>query len=512
MPPRLPGRAGAARFFLGITTTQTTFLFGPGGAGRSGRRFARLMQYVSTRGQAPALRFADVLLAGLARDGGLYLPETWPQLSADRIRAFAGRPYAEVAVEVIRPFVGGEISDDALAEMCRAAYATFDTPDVAPLTRLADDRYVLELFHGPTLAFKDVAMQLLAQLMDHVLAKRGARITIVGATSGDTGAAAIEAFQGRDNVDVFILFPEGRVTPFQRRQMTTAPADNVHAIAIKGTFDDCQALVKAMFANASFRERVALAGVNSINFARVLGQIVYYFTAGVALGAPERPVSFTVPTGNFGDIFAGYAAKRMGLPLGKLVIATNVNDILARALKTGTYDVREVTATTSPSMDIQVSSNFERLLFEATGRDAAAVGAMMASLAEKRTFTIPAAALAAIRADFAAGSADEAEVARTIAATVAATGFLPDPHTAVGLAVAERFAEPGVPMVALATAHPAKFADAVKAATGAEPELPPGFAGILSKPERIVTLANAREAVEEHILTRARSARESVAP
>ena len=468
------------------------------------------MEYVSTRGLAPPLGFSDVLMAGLARDGGLYVPAAWPSFPPAFIASFAGRPYAEVAFEVIRPFLGGEIPDSALRAMCRDAYAGFDDPAVAPLVKLGPDSYVLELFHGPTLAFKDVAMQLLARLMDHVLARRGGRITIVGATSGDTGAAAIEAFRGRASIDVFILFPENRVSPFQQRQMTTVADANVHAIAVKGTFDDCQALLKGMFNNAAFRDTVALSGVNSINWARILGQIVYYFTAAVALGAPEKRVSFTVPTGNFGDIFAGYVAKRMGLPIETLVVATNVNDILARTLASGRYDVRGVTATSSPSMDIQVSSNFERLLFEAYGRDAAAVRALMDSLAATGSFTIAEAALANIRRDFSAGRADEAEVAETIRRTHAQTGFLADPHTAVGLAVASRFARPGVPMVTLATAHPAKFPAAVAAASGVEPQLPAGFGDILNKSERFVTLANDRRTVEDHIARLTRAAGERV--
>jgi threonine synthase len=468
------------------------------------------MQYVSTRGQAPALSFSDVLMAGLAPDGGLYVPATWPQLSPATIGGFAGRPYGDVAFEVIRPFIGDDIAETDLRKMIRAAYAGFDDPAVAPLREIAPHTYVLELFHGPTLAFKDVAMQLLAQLMDHVLAKRGNRITIVGATSGDTGAAAIEAFRGHANIDVFILFPEGRVSPFQQRQMTTSAAENVHPIAIKGTFDDCQAILKALFGKRDFREAVGLSGVNSINWARILGQIVYYFTAAAALGSPKQRVSFTVPTGNFGDIFAGYVAKRMGLPIETLVIATNVNDILARTIATGRYEVRGVNATTSPSMDIQVSSNFERLLFEAYGRDAEAVRSLMADLAKSGSFTIAPKALAAIRPDFAAGRADEAEVSETIARTFNASGFLPDPHTAVGLAVARRFALRGVPMVTLATAHPAKFADAVKAAVGVEPKLPAGFEDILGKDERFVTLANSGQAVEDHIRAASRATAEKV--
>jgi threonine synthase len=463
------------------------------------------MKYVSTRGRAPASGFSDVLLAGLAGDGGLFVPDVWPTLSPQGIAALAGQPYAEAAFQVIRPFVGGEIADDALRAMCASAYATFRHPAVVPLTQIGPGEWVLELFHGPTLAFKDVAMQLLAQLMDHVLAKRDKRVTIIGATSGDTGAAAIEAFRGRDNADVFILFPEGRVSPIQQRQMTTVAADNIHAIAVKGTFDDCQALVKGLFGNERLRARLGLAGINSINWARILGQIVYYFTAAVALGGPARPVSFTVPTGNFGDIFAGYAAKRMGLPVARLVIATNINDILDRALASGRYEVREVHATTSPSMDIQVSSNFERLLFETYGRDAAAVEGLMQRLVQSRTFDIAAEPLTRIRADFAAGRADEAEGAATMREINAATGMLPDPHTAVALAVSRRFADPAVPMVTLATAHPAKFPDAVAAATGIHAALPDSLGSILSAPERYVTLANDARSVEDYIAAHSRA-------
>ncbi len=466
------------------------------------------MKYVSTRGGAPASGFADVLLAGLADDGGLFVPDVWPQLGREEIAGLAGLPYAEAAFRVIRPFVGGEIDDEALSAMCAAAYATFRHPAVVPLTQIAPGEWVLELFHGPTLAFKDVAMQLLARLMDHVLASRGKRVTIIGATSGDTGAAAIEAFRGRDNADVFILFPKGRVSPIQQRQMTTVTADNIHAIAIEGTFDDCQALVKGMFANQRLRERLGLAGINSINWARILGQIVYYFTAAVALGGPARPVAFTVPTGNFGDIFAGYAAKRMGLPVDRLVIATNINDILERTLASGRYELREVHATTSPSMDIQVSSNFERLLFEAYGRDAAATEGLMQRLAQSRAFDIAPEPLEHIRKDFAAGRADEAEGAAALAAVHVATGALPDPHTAIALAVSRRFVDPAVPMVTLATAHAAKFPQAVAAATGVEPAVPEALAGILAKPEHYATLANDGRTVEDFIAAHSRAVTE----
>src|SRR3979490_2926671 len=347
-----------------------------------------LTRYMSTRGEAPTLGFCDVMLTGLARDGGLYVPETWPQLSAETIAGFFGRPYWEVAVDVIRPFAGGQISGADLGRMANEAYATFRHPAVVPLDQIGPNQFLLELFHGPTLAFKDVAMQLISRLMDHVLAQRAQRTTVVVATSGDTGGAAVDAFAGLDNVDLIVLFPHGRISDVQRRMMTTSGAANVHALAIEGTFDDCQAIVKGLFNHHGFRDRVRLSGVNSINWARIVAQVVYYFTAAVALGSPHRKVAFTVPTGNFGDVFAGYVAMRMGLPVERLVIATNVNDILARTVATGTYDLRDVVATSSPSMDIQVASNFERLLFEAYARDSAAVRALMASLAQSRRFSL----------------------------------------------------------------------------------------------------------------------------
>ena len=346
------------------------------------------VRYISTRGEAPPLGFVDVTLAGLARDGGLYVPQAWPRLDRETIASFAGKPYAEVALEVIRPFAGGEISEFDLARMAREAYGVFRHPVVTPLSQTAANTFVLELHHGPTLAFKDLAMQFLARLMDHALASRGQRTTIAVATSGDTGGAAVEAFRGRGQVDLVVLFPNGRISDVQRRMMTTAEDANVHAVAVDGTFDDCQAIVKGMFNHSAFRDRVALSGVNSINFARIVAQVVYYFTAAVALGAPHRRIAFTVPTGNFGDIFAGYVAAQMGLPVDRLTIATNVNDILVRTLATGTYEVRAVVPTASPSMDIQVSSNFERLLFEAHGRDAKPVRAAMASLAQSQRFSI----------------------------------------------------------------------------------------------------------------------------
>ena len=470
------------------------------------------MQHVSTRGEALPLGFAEVMLAGLARDGGLYVPEAWPRLEPQTIRAFAGRPYAEIAVEVIGRFTGDSIAEADLARMAREAYGTFRHPAVAPLVQLGVNNFALELFHGPTLAFKDLAMQLLARLMDHVLAARGERRTIVVATSGDTGGAAVEAFRDRAQVDVIVLFPNGRISDVQRRMITTAGGANVHALAIDGTFDDCQAIVKGLFNHAAFRDRVRLSGVNSINWARIVAQTVYYFTAAVALGAPQRKIAFTVPTGNFGDIYAGYVAERLGLPIDRLVIATNVNDILARTLATGTYELREVVPTTSPSMDIQVSSNFERLLFDAYDRNAGAVRASMASLAQSRRFTLSAPALAHVRSLFTADRADEDEVAATIRTVRRETGNLIDPHSAVGVAVAEKeLRDPAVPMVVLATAHPAKFPDAVEAACGVRPRLPEWLSDLDKRPERVTVLPVDQSAVERLVLKTSRAAQEGAA-
>jgi threonine synthase len=470
------------------------------------------LRYISTRGEAPPLGFIDVTLAGLARDGGLYVPESWPLFPPDKIAALAGRPYAEVACEVIRPFAGGTVPDADLARMATEAYGSFRHPAVAPLTQLNPSTFVLELFHGPTLAFKDLAMQLLGRLMDHALAERRERSTIVVATSGDTGGAAVEAFRGRDNIDLIALYPHGRISEVQRRMMTTPTERNVHAVAIEGTFDDCQALVKAMFNHHAFRDRVRLSGVNSINWARIVAQVVYYFTAAVALGSPHRKVAFTVPTGNFGDIFAGYVASRMGLPIERLVIATNVNDILARTLNTGTYEVREVTATASPSMDIQVSSNFERLLFDAYGRDPAPVRALMGSLSQSGRFSIAPPALGEIRSRFSAGRADEDETAATIRAARREADYLIDPHTAVALAVAEKEHQEGAaPMIVLSTAHPAKFPDAVKAACGVNPGLPDWLGDLNARPERVTVLPADQGAVERFILAASGAAREGAA-
>ncbi len=470
------------------------------------------MRYISTRSEAPALGFVEATLAGLARDGGLYVPAAWPRLDADTIAGFAGRPYAEVAVEVIRPFVGDAIPDCDLARMTREAYGRFRHPAVAPLVQFGASDFVLELFHGPTLAFKDLAMQILGRLMDEVLATRGERTTIVVATSGDTGGAAIEAFRGRVRADLFVLFPHRRISDVQRRMMTTAADDNVHALAIEGTFDDCQAIVKGMFNHHAFRDRARLSGVNSINWARIVAQVVYYFTAAVALGSPHRKVAFTVPTGNFGDVYAGYVALCMGLPVDRLVVATNVNDILTRTIATGIYELRDVVPTSSPSMDIQVASNFERLLFDIHGRDGRAVRALMASLAQSRRFALPAQALSALRAVFSADRADENETAAAIRTMLRETGHLIDPHTAVGVAVAEKETrDPSIPMVVLGTAHPAKFPDAVEAACGVRPPLPEWLADLDRRPERVTTLPVDQMAVERHILSASRAAHEGAA-
>ncbi|MFO1114915.1 MAG: threonine synthase [Beijerinckiaceae bacterium] len=465
------------------------------------------MRYISTRGEAPALDFVDCLLAGLAADGGLYLPESWPELHASTIAGMAGRPYAEVAETVIAPFVAESIPRAELSAMIADAYAGFRHAAVTPLVQLEDNLFLLELFHGPTLAFKDVAMQLLGRLMNHALKRRGQRATVVGATSGDTGAAAIEAFRGLDQVDVFIMYPHRRVSDVQRRQMTTVVDSNIHAIALEGNFDDAQAILKGLFRDARFRADTGLTGVNSINWARVVAQIVYYFTSAVALGAPHRPVSFAVPTGNFGDILAGFVAKKMGLPIERLVIATNENDILARTIASGRYEVRGVKATQSPSMDIQVSSNFERLLFDAYLRDPAAVRGLMARLEQSGAFEIEAGALERIREDFDAASVTEADTSAEISRMWKQSGYVLDPHSAVGVVAGARALKKHMhtPMIVAGTAHPAKFPDAIKAATGVHPPLPPHLADIMERRERFEVVKNDIGAVETFIRARARA-------
>jgi threonine synthase len=457
------------------------------------------MIYVSTRGGAPKLGFEEAMLAGLARDGGLYLPEAWPVMTPDDIAGLAGLPYAEAAFRVMRPYVADAFSDGEFRAILERAYAGFRHPAVAPLRQTAPNDWLLELFHGPTLAFKDVAMQLIGQLFEASLKRSGRRITIVGATSGDTGSAAIEAFRGREGIEVFILFPDGRVSEVQRRQMTTPAEANVHALAIAGDFDDAQARVKDMFNDHAFRDSVGLAGVNSINWARVLAQTVYYFTAAVALGAPHRKVSFTVPTGNFGDVFAGWVAKRMGLPIDRLVIATNQNDILRRTLETGEHRRAGVRPSISPSMDIEISSNFERLLFELYDREGPAVAQLMAELGNGG-FALSQGALDRLRAEFDSVSASEVQTAAAIAATWQATGEVICPHTAVAVhAACQRRGDASVPMVVLATAHPAKFPEAVEAACGVRPPLPEWMADLMTRPERVVPVANRLAAIEDVI-------------
>ncbi|MDM7850393.1 threonine synthase [Pseudochrobactrum kiredjianiae] len=465
------------------------------------------MKYVSTRGEAPVLGFSDALLAGLARDGGLYLPESYPQFSAEDIRNLRGKSYVEIALAVLSPFVNGEIPAAEFEKMVRESYGAFRHDAVCPLVQTGANEYVLELFHGPTLAFKDVAMQLLSRMMDYLLAQRGQRATIVGATSGDTGGAAIEAFAGRDNTDIFILFPHGRVSPVQQRQMTSSAASNVHALSIDGNFDDCQNLVKGMFNDLSFRDTLSLSGVNSINWARIMPQIVYYFTSALSLGAPDRKVSFTVPTGNFGDIFAGFVAKQMGLPIDRLIIATNDNDILSRTIATGSYAMRGVEQTSSPSMDIQISSNFERLLFESYDRDAAAVRGLMRSLGQSGEFTIADAPLKTIREQFTAGRSTVAETAATIDSVLKQDGYLLDPHSAIGVKVAREYADTASPMVVLATAHPAKFPDAVKDACGVSPALPAWLSDLMERKEHFSRLQNDLKIVEDHIRSHSRAAK-----
>jgi threonine synthase len=455
------------------------------------------VRYLSTRGQAPSLGFGDTLLTGLAGDGGLYVPETWPALPDDGVLD-ACRSYADVAVAVLTPFVGDEISGAELAAMCDAAYATFRHDAVVPLVQLAADQWLAELFHGPTLAFKDVALQLVGRLFDHVLRQRGERVTVVGATSGDTGPAAIEGVRASDRIDIVMLYPHGAVSEVQRRQMTTVDAPNVRAAAIDGTFDDCQDLVKAMFNDAAFRGRMQLTAVNSINWARVMAQAVYYVTAARAL---RSPITACVPTGNFGNIFAGWVARRMGAPIADFVVASNANDILTRFVNDGDMSIRPVVPTTSPSMDIQVSSNFERLLFEMNDRDGLRTGEQLARFRQGGRLDVPAATRTRwIDGCFRAARSDDAEVAAEMRRVNEATGLLIDPHTATGTAAARRFAGGlGRPVVTMATAHPAKFPDAVEHATGVRPALPEHLADLLERPEHTELLPPDLGAVEEYV-------------
>jgi len=458
------------------------------------------LRYLSTRGAAPALPFEDVLLAGLAADGGLYLPESWPQFSAAELRGWAGLSYADLAIRVMAPFLGGSIPMADFERMVREAYAAFDHPAVVPLKQLEDRVWLMELFHGPTFAFKDLALQLVGRLYAHLLKKRGGRATIVGATSGDTGSAAIEACRDREAIEIFILHPEGRVSEVQRRQMTTVAAKNVHNIAIRGSFDDCQDLVKAMFADAKFRDAYSLGAVNSINWARIMAQIVYYVRAALLLGAPDRAVGFAVPTGNFGNVYAGYAAKRMGLPIERFHVGSNRNDILARLFRTGEMSVRPVEPSLSPSMDIQISSNLERLLFDLYDRDGKALAADMASFRKTGTLNLTAARRARLDALFSGFRLDDAGTLAVIADLQKRTGEIVDPHSAIGVAAAREAAKSGaVPVVALATAHPAKFGDAVRQAVGREPALPSRLARIMTETERCKALPNDLAKVEAYI-------------
>ena len=456
------------------------------------------MKYISTRGAAPELSFEEAMLTGLARDGGLYVPQSVPTLSRADIAAMAGLSYEEIAFRVMRPYVGATFTDSEFGDIITKSYAGFGHDARAPLVQLGSNHHLLELFHGPTLAFKDFAMQLIGQMFQLALGRKGERVTIVGATSGDTGSAAIEAFRGLDNVDVVILYPHGRVSEVQRRQMTTPVESNVHALAVDGDFDDCQARLKDMFNDFEFRDGVKLAGVNSINWGRVLAQVVYYFTSAVSLGAPDRKVSFTVPTGNFGDIFAGYIAKRMGLPIDQLVVATNQNDILHRCLSGQGYHKDKVHPSISPSMDIQVSSNFERALFDAYDRDGNAVAQLMAELGQGG-FDVSQGAAQVLSGHYASGRASEEETSQTIADTLKASAELLCPHSAIGVKVANEMRDPATPMITLATAHPAKFPDAVEAATGIRPPLPPRMADLYDRPERVTRVANDLEALKTQI-------------
>jgi threonine synthase len=462
------------------------------------------VRYVSTRGAAPVLAFDDVLLAGLARDGGLYVPESWPVFAAEDWRAMRGLPYAELAARVIRPFVGGRIDDATLARLTGEAYAGFDHRAIAPLKQMDESLWLMELFHGPTLAFKDFALQLLGRLFDHVLTGRGQRCTIVGATSGDTGSAAIEACRDRASLDVFMLHPFGRVSEVQRRQMTTVLSANVHNIAIDGSFDDCQDLVKGLFNDLAFRDRVGLSAVNSINWARIMAQIVYYAHAALSLGAPDRKLAFAVPTGNFGNVYSAYAARAIGLPISRLIVGSNRNDILTRFFGSGAMQIDTVYPTLSPSMDIQVSSNLERLLFDLYDRDGAAVaGAMQAFRADGR-LDVGGARLKRAQALFSAARYDDAQTKEVIAREFRATGEALDPHSAIGVAAARATERPrDLPVVALATAHPAKFPDAVEQAIGKRPALPDRLKDLYTREERCMRLPNDLGALGEFILARA---------
>jgi threonine synthase len=462
------------------------------------------MDYISTRGSAPALNFEGATLAGLASDGGLYVPCNWPSFSTTDIAALKGLTYVETAVRVMAPFVAGSLSEDELRDLCARAYGRFSHDAIIPLVQLDERHWLLELFHGPTLAFKDVALQLLGQFFEKFLSTRDTELTIIGATSGDTGSAAIDAVAGREKVNIFMLHPEGRVSEVQRRQMTTVLAPNVHNIAIRGSFDDAQAIVKALFNDKDFAATFNLSAVNSINWARLMAQVVYYFYAAVRLGAPDRAVAFSVPTGNFGDVFAGFVASKMGLPVAKLIVATNVNDILHRALTSGDYSTGSVTATATPSMDIQVSSNFERLLFDLSGRDGAALNAMMTGFEADKAMTIPADMVAGARPLFTSTRVDEDGMAQAMHWAHVHAAQVIDPHTAIGLAAARAEDLPAdVPIVTLATAHAAKFPDAVERATGVRPGMPARLGNLFEREERFDVLDGTVEAIRAYVTERA---------
>jgi threonine synthase len=455
------------------------------------------MRYISTRGQAPARDFADVLLAGLAEDGGLFVPETWPHFTPADWRSMRGLSYPDLAARIMQPFVGQSIDHKDLLRICREAYAAFGHPAIVPLVQLETHLFAQELFHGPTLAFKDMALQVLGRLFDHVLAERNARVTIVGATSGDTGSAAIEACAGRDRVDIMILHPHNRTSPVQRRQMTTVHDANVGNIAIEGTFDDCQDLVKAMFADTQFRQEMRLSAVNSINWARIAAQIPYYVAAALALGGPEREVAFSVPTGNFGNVLAAWAARRMGLPIARLIIGSNRNDILTRFLESNDMSMSPVEPSLSPSMDIQVSSNFERLLFEGLDRDANQTRTIMQDFRTSGKMAIPDPVWHRARGLFHGFRLDDPGTEAEMRRLYRANAYLADPHTAIGIAAARSIGcSGGIPIVAMATAHPAKFPDAVERATGIHPELPPRMADLFDREERFTVLPNDLATVE----------------
>jgi threonine synthase len=461
------------------------------------------MQYVSTRGDSPPIGFLDAVLAGLAPDGGLYVPEMWPLLSQAEIAGFAGMPYAQVAAHILGRFAGDSLSAEEVAEITSEAYAAFAHAAVTPLRQLDSGLWLLELFHGPTLAFKDVAMQLLSRLYERALEARKRTLTVVCATSGDTGGAAVEALRGRAGVRLVVLFPHGKISEVQRRFMTTAADANVRCLAVDGSFDDCQAIVKGLFNAQGFAQSVDLSGVNSINWARIAAQVVYYFIAAVALGAPHRPVAFTVPSGNFGDGFAGYVAAKMGLPIERIVLATNSNDILAKAVETGRYARGPVTQTQSPAMDIQVASNFERLYFDTVDREGVETARAMRAFNDVGAIDIPPKAFAKMRELFVGAGVSEADTSRAILATLNGSGELIDPHTAVGVAAALRVGSvrKTTPMVVLSTAHPAKFPEAVQAAAGVAPRMPQSAKGLAGKPERIDRMPADLEAVKTYIRT-----------